>query len=138
MSMHYHEFGGIMSAQTRVVNKMPAFTSANESAMERALERMANDIFVVSQFKVPQKSGELRGSGDEKRMGRLHRRVSYGENGAQDYTAYQHRGMRADGSHIVRNYTTAGTQKNFLSESGRLIAGKASSYFKREASSVRV
>ena len=127
-----------MSAKTRVVNNLRRFTGANESAMERALQRMRNDIFVLSQFKVPQKDGTLRGSGNQKKMGRLHHRVSYGENGAEDYAAYQHRGMRRDGTHVVRQYTTAGTQKNYLSESGRLIASKASSYFKREATNVRV
>lgn len=127
-----------MSASTKVVNKMPQFNNANEKAMEMALARMRNDIFVLSQFKVPQKDGTLRGSGEQKRMGRLHHRISYGENGAQDYASYQHRGMRRDGSHIVRRYTTAGTQKNYLSESGRLISSKVSSYFKRAAESVRV
>jgi len=127
-----------MSARTRVVNKMPQFSRNNEQAMERALSRMRNDIFVLSQFKVPLKDGNLQGSGEQMRMKRLHHRVQYGASGAQDYAAYQHRGRRADGSHVVKNYTTAGTQKNYLSESGKIIASKASSYFKREAESVRV
>jgi hypothetical protein len=29
------------------------------------------------------------------------------------YASYQERGMRADGTHVVRNYTTPGTGKNF-------------------------
>lgn len=127
-----------MSAKTRVVNNIRRFSNANEQAMERALSRMRNDIFVLSQFKVPQKDGTLRASGEQKRMGRLHHRVSYGENGAQDYASYQHRGMRRDGTRIVRRYTTSGTQKHYLSDSGKLIASKASSYFKREATNVRV
>jgi len=92
----------------------------------------------LSQFKVPLKDGNLQGSGEQMRMKRLHHRVQYGASGAQDYAAYQHRGRRADGSHVVKNYTTAGTQKNYLSESGKIITSKASSYFKREAESVRV
>lgn len=127
-----------MGATVRVDNKINVFTRMNEQAMERALARMRNDIFVLSQFKVPQKDGELRSSGEQKQMGRLHHRVQYGEKGAQEYAAYQHRGRRLDGSHVVKRYTTAGTQKNYLSDSGKIIASKASSYFKREAENVRV
>ena len=31
----------------------------------------------------------------------------------QPYAAYQERGMRADGTHVVKNYTTPGTGKDF-------------------------
>ena len=31
----------------------------------------------------------------------------------QCYAAYQERGMRADGTHVVKNYTTPGTGKDF-------------------------
>lgn len=127
-----------MTATTKVVNRMGAFNNANEQAMERALKRMVQDIFVLSQFKVPEKDGTLRRTGKQQVIGRLHHRVSYGENGAEDYAGFQHRGMRRDGTHIVRNYTKAGSQKNYLSESGGIIATKASSYFMQEASKARV
>ena len=134
-----HESGVvIMGAHVRVDNKLALFTMRNEQAMERALERMRTDIFVLSQFKVPYKEGSLKASGQHMRMGRLHHRVQYGEQGAQAYASYQHRGMRRDGTHIVRHYTTAGTNKNYLSDSGKVISSKVSSYFKREAESVRV
>jgi len=125
-------------ATVRVDNKMAIFVRANEAAMERALERMGNDIFVLSQFKVPFLNGDLKNSGEHVRMGRLHRRIRYGEKGAQGYASYQHRGMRADGSRIVRKYTTSGTNKKFLEDSGRIIAPKSGQYFKREFESVRV
>lgn len=122
----------------RVDNRIKIFSNANEQAMERALKRMVQDIFVLSQFKVPEKDGTLRRTGKQEVVGRLHHRISYGANGAEDYTLYQHRGMRADGSHVVRRYTKAGSQKNFLSDSGGIIATKASSYFAQEASKARV
>lgn len=31
----------------------------------------------------------------------------------QPYASYQERGMRADGTHVVKNYTTPGTGKDF-------------------------
>lgn len=31
-----------------------------------------------------------------------------------DYAAYQHEGVRADGTHVVQNYTHSGTGKKFL------------------------
>jgi len=127
-----------MGATVTVENKLAAFTRANEAAMERALERMGNDIFVLSQFKVPYKGGELKNSGEHLRVGRLHRRIQYGESGAEAYASYQHRGMRKDGTHVVRNYTTSGTNKKFLEDSGKVIAPKSGSYFKREFESVRV
>lgn len=122
----------------RVDDRMAAFKRANENAMERALARMRNDIFVLSQFKVPFKDGELKSSGDQKQMGRLHHRVLYGEQGAQDYASYQHRGMRKDGSRLVKRYTTAGTGKHFLTDAGKVVAPKSGMYFKREAENVRV
>lgn len=122
----------------RVDNKMRQFTSANEQAMERALARMSQDIFVLSQFKVPEKDGTLRRTGKQAVIGRLHRRISYGENGAEDYALFQHRGRRADGSHVVRHYTKSGSQKEYLSQSGAIIATKAVSYFTQEATKVRV
>jgi hypothetical protein len=127
-----------MGASVHVDNKMAVFMRANEQAMERALERMGNDVFVLSQFKVPFLNGDLKNSGEHIRMGRLHRRVQYGESGAQGYASYQHRGMRKDGSRIVRNYTTSGTNKKFLEDSGKIIAPKSGQYFKREFESVRV
>lgn len=125
-------------ATVRVDNRIKFFNRLNESAMELALERMRQDIFILSQFKVPKKKGTLQGSGKQKKIGRLHHQVSYGESAAQAYTSYQHRGMRRDGTHVVRKYTTAGTQKDFLGSSGAIIAAKASNYFKQEANKVRV
>jgi hypothetical protein len=127
-----------MTAKTRVDNKMNRFMAGNETAMERALTLMRVDIFVLSQFKVPYEGGELQDSGEHKRIERLHHRVQYGEKGAQEYAGFQHRGMRKDGSHRVKNYTTAGTNKNYLSDSGAIIAPRSGQYFRREASKVRV
>jgi len=122
----------------RVEDKMPGFVRMNEAAMERALKRMRNDIFVLSQFKAPYEGGELRASGEQMQRGRLKHRVQYGATGAQGYASYQHRGMRRDGSRVVKRYTTAGTGKQFLADSGKIIAPKSGQYFKREAESVRV
>lgn len=127
-----------MSASVKVDNRLKIFTNANEQAMERALARMRQDVFVLSQFKVPEKDGTLRRSGRQQVIGRLHHRVEYGSGGAEDYAGYQHRGMRMDGSHVVRHYTKSGSQKNYLSDSGGIIATKAGSYFAQEASKVRV
>lgn len=35
----------------------------------------------------------------------------------QPYASYQERGSRADGSHVVKNYTTPGTGKDFAKNS---------------------
>lgn len=127
-----------MSATVKVDNRMNRFMAANEIAMEKALMAMRTDVYILSQFKVPLLDGELKNSGEHLKMGRLHHRVQYGENGAEDYAAYQHRGMRKDGSRRVKRYTTSGTNKGFLSDSGKIIAPKSGQYFKRAAERVRV
>ena len=125
-------------ATVRVDNRIRIFNRVNQSAMERALARMRQDIFVLSQFKVPKKEGTLQHSGEQLHMALLHHRVQYGDNGAEEYAAYQHRGERKDGSRKVKKYTTAGTQKNYLGSAGDIIASKAASYFKQEAATARV
>lgn len=117
----------------RVDSQIPRHKQGTKKNMNLALQRMRNDIFILSQVKVPYKEGTLQHSGQQKQVADLHHRVSYGESGAEAYTAYQHRGARADGSHPVRNYTTAGTGKHFLDESGAVISGKAVRYFAQAA-----
>lgn len=116
-----------------VDSQIPRHKQGTKKNMNLALQRMRNDVFILSQVKVPYKEGTLQNSGQQKQIADLHHRVSYGENGADEYAGYQHRGMRRDGTHVVRNYTTAGTGKDYLEESGLVIAGKAVRYFQQAA-----
>ena len=83
-----------------------------KSNLDSAVGAMADSIKAKADMTVPFKNGDLRNSG--RVDGRnLKRTVSYGGNGIA-YGAYQERGMRVGKTHIVKNYTTAGTGAHYL------------------------
>lgn len=45
------------------------------------------------------------------------------------YASYQERGMRYDGTHIVRNYTTTGTGKEFAKKSVDKVLKNVAKYY---------
>lgn len=69
---------------------------------------LLEDIHRESQYKTPMRDGDLREQVTK---------TVEGKSGiitwTVPYAAYQERGKRFDGSHIVRNYTTPGTGKDF-------------------------
>lgn len=88
-----------------------------DSAAESALDAQAEILLRASKKQVPKKSRALMRSAKSE-DGAINtkikktRRVSYNE----PYAAYQHEGQRADGSHVVKNYTTSGTKKLYLKD----------------------
>ena len=46
------------------------------------------------------------------------------------YAQYQERGMRADGSHVVKNYTTPGTHAHFVEESVKQVVQRIPQYLR--------
>lgn len=46
------------------------------------------------------------------------------------YAQYQERGMRADGTRVVRNYTTPGTHAHFVEESVNKVVKRIPNYLK--------
>lgn len=101
-------------------DKTTELLQLNVKAAHRALMEA---ILITSRMKAPKKtppSGMLRLTGevkDEPAPDTM--AVIYGDNIA--YAAYQERGMRADGSHKVRNYTTPGTGAHYLKNAGDTI-----------------
>jgi len=118
----------------RVVDKSNQFVAENRRQMDSALERMATDIQTIGKVKVPLKSGNLQDQFSTKRLGIMHHQVRVDE----DYASYQERGMRKDGSRVVRRYTTPGTGKNFLKGAGQQVAPRAIQYIKQAASRAKV
>lgn len=111
-------------------SQLPEFQKSVDKRGDLLLAKMSSDILVLSQAKVPKKDGDLAASGKkEKRKTKSHR-VSYGETLSDPYAGYQERGRRKDGSRVVRNYTTAGTGKNYLKDSGSRVISKANQYAK--------
>lgn len=96
---------------------------ARESELSSALDRMTQAIRANARMKAPmsENGGNLRNSGrvDGKS---LERTISFGT--GLKYGAYQERGERYNGSHKVRHYTTPGTGKHFLKDSGDAVVKK--------------
>ena len=118
----------------RIVDKSNQFIMNNRRQMDSALERMATDIMTIAKVKVPLKSGNLQDQMTTRKVGVGHHQVRVDET----YAGYQERGMRKDGSRVVRRYTTPGTGKNFLKGAGQQVAPRALQYVKQAASRVNV
>ena len=48
----------------------------------------------------------------------------------QPYSSYQERGMRADGTHVVKNYTTHGTGKDFAKNAVKKTLKEVEKFYK--------
>lgn len=72
---------------------------------------LVEDVYRNSLKTTPMKYGDLRKT--------VNRRIENNRGIIEwtaPYAAYQERGMRADGSHVVRNYTTPGTGKHYAKD----------------------
>lgn len=99
----------------------------HDKVKDRSLAYAAQDIEVIIKTggRTPHKTGAMKSS-------TRHRRISSGkyvievglEEGAAPlvYAAYQERGMRYDGSHVIRNYTTPGTRKGWFNAAIQTVA----------------
>jgi len=81
------------------------------NAMERrALQEMADTILTLARAEVPHDEGTLANSGDAYVEGDFGI-VAFNTK----YAAYQHEGMRKDGTHVVRRYKS-GRKKKYLED----------------------
>lgn len=89
-----------------------AWESAVQKAADKAAAALAEQMMTDSRDKIPKQEGTLRDIG----------RIEKTAEGARDlvwsnvYAGYQWYGMRADGTHVVRHYTTAGTGKMWVEQ----------------------
>lgn len=83
-----------------------------ESKVENAIESMADSVLARARITVPRKNGDLGNTGRVEGQG-LTRLVIYGDENVR-YAGYQERGMRIDGSRVVKHYTTPGTGSHYL------------------------
>ena len=116
----------------KVIDNIQQFVVQNEAAMDRALNRMAIDIERASKARVPVDKGQLRASGYHMRIGPLNYRVVFNK----EYAAYQEFG--GDGRRTVKRYTTPGTGKFYLKDSGDRVKENALSYIKQENNNIKV
>lgn len=87
---------------------------------DNALRAMADATIKTSKITAPLLNGPLRNSSRIVRNGPLNYSAMYG-GGNVEYAGYQERGMRRDGSHKVRHYTTPGTGAHFLRNAGDVV-----------------
>ena len=99
-------------SKVRIDNRLPQFSRSLESMLESALRSGARDILIDAKNNAPFKTGHLRSDSDIKKQAKLHYRISF----FKEYARFQEYG--GDGRRTVRNYTTAGTGKKYLTRAG--------------------
>lgn len=118
-----------MEGKVTVIDNSLAFGQNVERQMDIALGTMAQDIEMIAAFKAPVDSGYL-----IKRIRKVRKNAHRWQVRVDaDYAAYQERGMRADGSHVVMKYSRAGTGKDFLKNSGKFVSQRIMNYFRKAA-----
>lgn len=83
----------------------------------------AEDVLRKAYSKTPRKDGNLRADTTVAVQGNKAIIVWH-----KQYAQYQERGMRRDGTHVVRNYTTAGTGKKFAENAVKEVVKETGSY----------
>ena len=95
-----------------------------ENSAAIAIRMMMEDTHTISLPVTPLKNNALRTSVTKQMFGPTLGIMTW----HVPYAAYQERGMRADGSHVVRNYTTPGTHAHFAEESVRQVVAQLPKY----------
>jgi len=112
----------------KIVDNSSKFIKEAEKQINLVLASITTDIYRLSQAQVPvsEGGGHLQSSGQIV-PGHLKYSIKYNK----EYASYQHRGMRRDGTHVVRNYTYPGKKAHFLSDPADTIMRNKESYLKR-------
>lgn len=124
-------------SSARFISTPNGFYRKNESFKDLVIQRMARDIEVnlktsagmpVSATKA---MGNKRGGGGNMKAQTRHFQTPSGGYRVEidvAYAAYQERGMRKSGSHVVRNYSTPGTSKGFFKRAIQAVRRNRQSY----------
>lgn len=87
-------------------------SQAMKGAVSQAVADVANEVLRLSQFEVPHDTGNLQNSGHvEDGQDEFEKIVGYNT----VYAAFQHEGVRADGSHVVTHWQD-GRKKKYLED----------------------
>lgn len=109
-----------------ITDKVPQFLRKNQSFMEMVKGHMAMDIEVLLKTSagMPVKTGAMKSDTRHFKTAGGGYRVEVDK----AYASYQERGRRADGSHVVRNYTTPGTSSGFFMRAIGMVLRNRTSY----------
>lgn len=106
--------------------KFDSATQRVENAASFAIRMMMEDTHTLANPITPYKENALRTSVSKQMETPLKGVMRWNV----PYAQYQERGMRADGSHVVQNYTTPGTHAHFVEESVDKVVKKIPTYLK--------
>ena len=109
--------------KVKIDNRLPAFTNSMKNVMGDAVKGAASDLLTDAKNHAPYKDGGLRANTEIDRLDRLRYMVWF----HIEYAAYQEAGVN------VKNYTTAGTGKDFLKNAGDAQQERMDNMFKRHA-----
>lgn len=112
----------------KIIDRSDHFKKLTASRIERVLFSMANDIQNLAKMRVPLKQGSLQSKIIAKRKPGT--KNAWIVEADTEYAKFQEFG--GDDKRVVRRYTTPGTGKFYLRDSGRQIASKALSYIRKE------
>lgn len=110
---------GTVKAKVEVKDKTEAWLQTQKKNIENALGAMARAVVYRARMTVPYdpkhkgSNPHLSETGRVEETTGLTRTVKFGTVDTP-YAAYQERGMRFTGTHIVHNYSTPGTGKRYL------------------------
>jgi len=110
-----------MSAE--IENKMPEVKADLNFKLELMTRLMLEDVHRRSVRITPLREGALRAMVAKQMMGKtgiIEWRAPY--------ASYQERGMRADGTRVVRHYTTPGTHAHYAEESVQAVMNNLPEY----------
>ena len=110
-----------------VKDNIQKFARGSAKVFDNAMKSMARDVKLLAKIYVPRKEGNLQDDIKDERKGQLKYRVLVDSN----YGGYQERGMRVDGSHVVKKYTTPNTGKAYLERAGTEITNNGLNYLKQ-------
>lgn len=115
----------------RIEDRLPEFSQNLKSNLDDGMRELARDILIESQNRAPFKRGQLRTDSDIKKLATAVYQVRY----HKEYARFQEFG--GDGNRIVRNYTTPGTGKGYLGDTGDRLFSKAIHTLKKHAGRTR-
>lgn len=101
-------------------------TQRVENACQIAIRLMMEDVHNLSTPITPYKDNGLRTSVTKTMPSKLVGIMTWNV----PYAQYQERGMRADGSRVVKNYTTPGTHAHFVEESVNKVVQRVPNYLR--------
>jgi len=92
-----------------------------------ALKLATDDVLRISRPNTPKADTNFLRNNTKKQVLGLKGKITW----SARYAQYQERGMRRDGTHVVRNYTTGGTGKHFALNAMKQVTKNRMKYFRK-------